>query len=133
VILIATGTAEEDGSEVTESQLAAAETLAKSGDEGVVVDSGLDEVKEGVLDDDDKEVSKVVKGSKIAWRMCSSETQERRHGAVVGPRVRLEFSDTVLSVVWHYKGDYLASLTASSGSDSVSIHQVIFILKCSKA
>jgi hypothetical protein len=55
---------------------------------------------------------------------------EGRCGVMVGPRVELRMrsregkNSVVTSLVWHHKGDYLATLTPNAGAQAVAIHQV---------
>jgi hypothetical protein len=79
-------------------------------------------------DDDENNVAEKKKKSKssMLWKMCERDelSQQVRFGAVVGPRVKLEFDKPVLSTQWHYKGDYLVTLTDGDTKDVVAVHQV---------
>lgn len=95
VVLITTGLGDHDSTELTDSLLDAVETSAKGSDE----DS--------------------------AWRLFSgSDASTTRFGSKIGPRVLFTNKDTVASVTWHYKGDYIAVLCPQSGTKAVSIHQI---------
>jgi ribosome biogenesis protein ERB1 len=48
-----------------------------------------------------------------------------RFGAVVGPRLEMKLREQVTNFAWHYKGDYLATLTTpEAGAQAVAIHQI---------
>lgn len=135
VFLIATGTADKDATEVVESQLAAVEKACVEADAaGADVeappqnDDGSDDDGDGDgdggKDKEGKRKAAAKKGVVVRFHHCNRELNDLRHGAVVGPRVKMEFGHSVLSIVWHYKGDYLAVLEAGDHAEAVSIHQV---------
>ena len=127
LVLIATGTGDVDATQVTESQLEEAEKSARSGH--VEVEEEEEIVEEA--EDEEKEIKK-KKVASMKWKVCEREEKGQvRFGSVVGPRVRLDFESNLLSVQWHYKGDYLVTLTEGDGRDAVAVHQVrsLYILR----
>jgi len=128
VVLIATGTGDEDSTELTETQLAAVEALATSADTEVVAGEDSDEAGS-----DEEGAKKSGKKAQVhAWHLFSATDKEgktpaaaRRHGSLVGPRLELRMSAQVGHAAWHYKGDYLAVLAPDvSSGRSVSVHQL---------
>jgi ribosome biogenesis protein ERB1 len=103
VVLVTTGTGDEDGTELTETFL-----------------SNIQELCGASSPNDSTGV--------LAWQMCEAEEQTQssqdRYGCKVGPRAVLVGTDTVSSAVWHYKGDYVVVLCPNSGAKAVSIHQI---------
>lgn len=145
MVLIATGTGDKDSTEITDSLLEAARDAANSnvgsstpnGDSNGVVGQGdaEDEDEKERDEDSDSDASgehtkpTPVKNAsrKAHWAISSQATgatSTKKYGFTVGPVVELLLSEPVTSVVWHYKGDYFASLAPDAGSASVSIHQV---------
>jgi len=99
VLLIVTGTANEDAMELTNALLEIAEKGSS----------------------DSSVTSKVsVKWSALTSNQPASSMQEER----VGPRLKLEMSGEVQSITWHKKGDYLATVVPLAGANSVIIHQI---------
>ena len=123
LVLIATGTGDADATQVAESQLEEAEKMATNGH--VEVPEEAVEVEGGGDDDEDKASEKKLSKASMQWKMCErKECLQVRFGAAVGPRVKLVFDKPVLSVQWHYKGDYLVTLTDGDSKDVVAVHQV---------
>ncbi|KAJ1965637.1 Ribosome biogenesis protein erb1 [Dipsacomyces acuminosporus] len=54
----------------------------------------------------------------VSWDMPTSAEQSE------GIHISIAFHKTVKSVVWHRRGDYMATLTAEEGGSSVLIHQM---------
>lgn len=144
VVLIATGTGDKDSTEISDSLLEAARDIAASPSHGANksesqnLEDSSEEEEEGDGDEDgdddgsdvNDEKSKPVKNSNrgAKWVVSSTEgkasARSRKYGFLVGPVVELSLSAPVTSVVWHHKGDYLASLAPTAGSAAVSIHQL---------
>lgn len=133
VVLIATGTGDADSTEVTETQLSAIEEVAADPSKAQISKAAAADA------DSDGEEGDKKKGSKATvaqWALCKGNDKSakskkgsvssavKRHGAIVGPRVELQFGDAVGSLAWHYKGDYLAVVVPAGGSMAVSVHQV---------
>ena len=128
LVLIATGTGDVDATQVAESQLEEAEKMATNGHVEVAEEDDA-EVDDDDNDNDDNNATKKKRSKKasMVWKMCERDeecSQQVRFGAVVGPRVKLEFDKPVLSIQWHYKGDYLVTLTDGDTKDVVAVHQV---------
>jgi ribosome biogenesis protein ERB1 len=122
VVLIASGTGDEDSTELTETQLSAVEAMASGPAEG----DGEDSDEAG--SDEEGGMKKSGKKEVHAWRLFSDKGKKappRRHGSLVGPRLELRMSEQVAHVAWHYKGDYLAVLAPDvPAGRSVSVHQL---------
>jgi len=119
LVLIATGTGDADATQVAESQLEEAEKMATNGH----VEDPEEAVEEE--EDDDKAPEKKRSTASMQWKMCErDECSQVRFGAAVGPRVKLVFDKPLLSAQWHYKGDYLVTLTDGDSKDVVAVHQV---------
>jgi hypothetical protein len=132
VVLITTGTGNEDNTQITESQLQPLGDLALSPESA---ETEVDNSSENELDEDESNTRKdgINKKSPMKWKLfvsknnTNSEEITWRYGAVIGPRIVLESKDSIVHIAWHYKGDYLGVLTSSSTSSAVSIHQVFEI------
>ena len=121
--MIATGTADKDSAEVTETQLDAVKEMAKNNNNNNNNDEENDEVDEDIDDDNNNKKSK----EKLIWNSYKNNKNENnilRHNYLVGPRFVLNLGQNVVDLAWHYKGDYFSVLTTKEDSTAVSIHQV---------
>lgn len=96
IVLIATGTGDEDGTDITEALLSKGEEAAARAD-----------------DEADPK-----------WSKLSSDAEDKWLGCVVGPRLALTFRESVTSASWHHKGDYVATLCTGAGARAVGVHQL---------
>ena len=112
VVFIATGTGEEDATELTEGLLQQAEEFARSQD-------GADEEIRWTLFSEDEENANGTNEDAAVKRY-----REEWMGAKVGPRVSLVFKDALSSAQWHYKGDYIVTLRPEAGAAAICIHQL---------
>ena len=109
-VVIATGTAGVDDSEVTEALLAAASACK----------AGKTNVKSA-------KAAKAVKW--ISVKGSTSETTKNdmpisAFGGEIGPIVALRTTRDMAQVKWHRKGDYFLTVSPKAGSSSVLIHQL---------
>jgi ribosome biogenesis protein ERB1 len=141
VVLIATGTGDEDSTDMTEALLTAAEESANANglsggddDGGKMAEDDSDD-DEGVLPMSratlDKANEDIGNKAVCKWFMVKSSSDAvdadlfaERHGAVVGPRLELHLKGEVSKISWHHKGDYLSTLTPTCGPKSLAVHQI---------
>eukprot|EP01039_Chlorochromonas_danica_P007694 gene7694-8501_t len=147
VVLITTGTTDKDGCELTEGLLAAVLDKAGGGGGGDQDDDD-DDVKRGGIaesdeesdgnaeegeDDDESEGGKASSKSKTAslqWHIHPKEASTFiiAKDCYVGPRADLVFTQPVVRIAWHHKGDYLVTVTTPSSSASsasaIAVHQI---------
>ncbi len=135
VVFINTGTGDRDSTELSDSLFDTIRSNAAAAANGI----NGEEEEEDVDDSDDEDGGKGTKKSskkvQAVWKVLSSlgttsSTQPQppqvyKYGYPIGPVAELSFPHSVLSVQWHYKGDYLASVQAAeAGAEAVCIHQV---------
>ncbi|KAJ0407831.1 hypothetical protein P43SY_008292 [Pythium insidiosum] len=128
VFIIATGTGSADQTELTNALV---------GDADETISSTFTEDNEEVVVDEDEatvDADAVKKKMPVAWRFYSGTKDkhkmqnnarpwlERRVGT--GIRIVLHHTSDVKDIAWHYKGDYLSSVTPGAGSSAVLIHQI---------
>lgn len=152
VVLIATGTGDEDSTHITEAQLTGVEAAASNGKDQSSASSKKsvnedNDSDDGGQDEDNTEVIDVDAG-KFKWVLSenparqkntkdskrkitvSGDNESTHFGSLVGPRVEICFAHIVTKVAWHHKGDYLCVITPDGGAKAVSIHQVIIFSLC---
>ncbi|KAF1336193.1 Ribosome biogenesis protein bop1-like, partial [Globisporangium splendens] len=131
VFLIATGTGSADQTELTNALVGdaddsiATEVQGEQDDATVVVDEA----------DATIEPEAMKKKLPVSWRFYSGTKDkhknadkaprpwlERRVGT--GIRVVLHHTSDVKDIAWHYKGDYLSTMTPAAGASAVLIHQI---------
>lgn len=61
---------------------------------------------------------------KKAAASAPSSSSVSSGSVVVGPRIEMKLDDAVTHVAWHYKGDYLVSVSPQAGAKAVSVHQI---------
>jgi ribosome biogenesis protein ERB1 len=99
VILVATGTGDEDSTDLTEALLSKGEEVCSKGTNDETANP--------------------------KWSIFKGEgTSDTWYDTVVGPRLVLSFKDAVTSASWHHKGDYLVSLCMAAGAKAIGIHQL---------
>ncbi|TYZ60537.1 hypothetical protein PybrP1_003070 [[Pythium] brassicae (nom. inval.)] len=130
VFLIATGTGSSDQTELTNA-------LVGDADESIAAEL-TDDGREVVVAEAEAAVDAdaVKKKLPVSWRFYSGTKDkhkattagaarpwlERRAGT--GIRVVLHHTSDVKDIAWHYKGDYLSTVTPAAGASAVLIHQI---------
>lgn len=147
LVFIATGTGDDDCAEVTESLLTAGRLSAAAGqpddsDEQNDTDKNGSDDDSNIAEDDDREENKTNSKEKALlarWILCRRSRlplsfKHDQTGLEVGPILSLQLSEALDYIVWHHKGDYIASIAPNAGTKAVAIHQVamLTIYFCSK-
>ena len=124
VVLIATGTGDQDSTEVTEGLLREVEENAKANGStgGLEEDNEEEEQEEGEDGDEEEKKSwernRASKGTACEWYVTSKteaadavdeENNRERRGARIGPRLELRLRGSATYLAWHHKGDYLCT------------------------
>lgn len=119
-VLVSTGTGDADAAEVTEALLASTMATTAAGKTAVSDESDDDADSE----DEDESEMKGKRKAVCVWQASNDVIHVRADGFKVGPRACLQFSNSITSISWHYKGDYLSTLCPNDGTKCVAIHQV---------
>jgi hypothetical protein len=138
VIFISTGTGDSDATEVTDALLSAGIQAAVSGGSGIEENNdGNDGDKDETVDSDEDgkndKKNRKQKHSVAKWRIPAKDPKptpkQTWMGSSVGPRLEIKLECAVKRIAWHYKGDYLAILSANAETTNVTVHQVLRILQ----
>ena len=125
VFFITTGTGDADSTEITEAQLSSISKKAE-----------LDKSTENGDDDNEKGNSNTDKEKLVKWKLVDDDKGQdssnnwanllkEKYGYPIGPRLYMEFTDDVKCAAWHYKGDYIVTLTVNNAeSKAVAVHQL---------
>jgi ribosome biogenesis protein ERB1 len=135
VIFITTGTGDADGTEITDTLLSEVEDVAKKNSNNNENDSDSDSDAEVDSEDENEENKKKASKRIVAkWNFSSLKTSvemkkestltKTRFGSLVGPRVEMILREEVTVIAWHHKGDYIATMAPTAGSQAVAIHQL---------
>lgn len=128
VFLIATGTGSADQTELTNA-------LVGDADDSISAEV-KDEGEEVVIDEAEAaiEPEALKKKLPVSWRFYSGTKDKHKNNTSARPwlerrvgtgiRVVLHHTSDVKDIAWHYKGDYLSTVTPAAGSSAVLIHQI---------
>jgi len=131
VFIIATGTGSADQTEITNALLGEADDAIASRVQDDKESEPVVVVEEGEATVDAEAMKKKLP---VSWRFYSG-TKDKHKGSTTarpwlerrigsGIRVVLHHTTDVKDVTWHYKGDYLSTVTPGAGSSAVLIHQL---------
>jgi ribosome biogenesis protein ERB1 len=135
LVLISTGTGDDDSNEILDSFLSVTELQISS----ATTDETSKKDDSEILHSDSEEDQPAAKETDtgLKWTCIGSPATERiiskkkpldeSVGHKVGPRVYIDFGSAVSCIAWHYRGDYIAVVCPTAGSNAVSIHQVIYL------
>nr|CCA19917.1 conserved hypothetical protein [Albugo laibachii Nc14] len=124
ILLIATGLGSTDQTDITNALVGDAEVSA-------VMDVAETNTNKFVIKDtDDVDVATDAGDTKslVSWRYYKQKATDRKHKskacAETDVRIIIHHTSDVKDIAWHYKGDYLASVTPTAGAAAVLIHQI---------
>ncbi|CAH0517998.1 unnamed protein product [Peronospora belbahrii] len=136
VFIIATGTGSADQTELTNALVGDADdSIQTTASKDSTVDTMDGDVQFVDEDEASVEAEALKKKVPVTWRFYSGTKDkhksknaaerpwlERRVGT--GVRVVLHHTSDVKDIAWHYKGDYLSTVSPGAGSGAVLIHQL---------
>eukprot|EP01035_Chromulina_nebulosa_P018965 gene18965-24775_t len=127
LILITTGTGDSDSNDITESLLSTINDEINSNNDNN--DNTNDEIlsdNEDDNEDNQKKSKKNLKGLCIwsNYKQLGDNESVIKNGSKIGPRVTMKCKNEITKVVWHYKGDYLATVVPNYGANAIGIHQL---------